>query len=269
MCGRFTNQYTWAELHRLYSLSDQSFPPSNFRPRYNAPPTDALPVVRLKDGRRQLSLIKWGLVPNFAKDAKEGAKLINARAETVADKPAFKGAFRHRRCLVPADGFYEWQKLSPKEKQPYFITLKDKEPFAFAGLYENWIPREGPRLETFTIITCAPNALLSPIHDRMPVILTREAWGAWLGEELLSPDRLKSLLKPFDSARMELWPVDRRVGNVANDDAALIEPAKALVFRSSSTTIGIVRETKILLDRELSAGDSARLLSRGTGVIGQ
>jgi len=229
MCGRFTNQYSWEELHKLYSLSDQSFPPSNFPPHYNAAPTQELPVIRLKDGKREAALLKWGLVPSAAKDAKEAAKLINARGETVAEKPSFRSAFRHRRCLVPADGFYEWKKLGPKEKQPWFITLKNKEPFAFAGLYEGWIPREGPKLETFAIITTSPNALLAPIHDRMPVILTRETWRQWLGEELLSPDKLKTLLKPLDAAKMEGWPVDKRVGNVANDDAKLIEPVKTLV----------------------------------------
>src|ERR1700756_3571984 len=122
MCGRFTNQYSWAELHALYSLSDQSFPQSNLRPRFNVAPTDEMPVVRIKDGRRELSLFKWGLVPSSSKDTKDAAKLINARAETVAEKPAFRSAFRHRRCLVPANGFYEWKKITPKEKQPYFIT---------------------------------------------------------------------------------------------------------------------------------------------------
>jgi len=226
MCGRFTNQYSWAELHALYSLSDQSFPQSNLRPRFNVAPTDEMPIVRIKDGRRELSLLKWGLVPSSSKDAKDAAKLINARAETVAEKPAFRSAFRHRRCLVPANGFYEWKKITPKEKQPYFITLKDKAPFAFAGLYEWWIPREGSRLETFTIITCAPNPLVAELHDRMPVILGPESWSAWLGEHLLSPDKLKDLLKPFPPDRMEFWPVDKRVGNVANDEPSLILPVQ-------------------------------------------
>jgi putative SOS response-associated peptidase YedK len=221
MCGRFTNQYTWRELHALYALSDFSFPQSNFEPHYNIAPTQETPVVRIKEGRRELAFLKWGLVPSFSKDTKEAAKLINARAETVSDKPTFRSAFRHRRCLVVADGFYEWKKLGPKEKQPYFITLKDKAPFSFAGLYEWWIPREGSRLETFTIITCKPNPLVADLHDRMPVILGPESWPAWLGEQLLSPDKLKDMLKPFPAERMECWPVGKRVGNVANDDASL------------------------------------------------
>src|SRR5262249_55482296 len=144
MCGRFTNQYSWQELHGLYALSVDTPPPSNLRPRYNFAPTDPGPVIRLKEGRREISILKWGLVPSTAKDASGAARLINARSETAADKAPFRSAFRHRRCLVVADGFYEWKKITPKEKQPYFITLKDKEPFAFAGLYEFWIPREGP-----------------------------------------------------------------------------------------------------------------------------
>jgi putative SOS response-associated peptidase YedK len=226
MCGRFTNQYSWAELHALYGLSEASFPASNFRPRYNIAPTDSVPVIRLKDGKREAALLKWGFVPSSSKDAKDGAKLINARAETVVDKPLYRSAFRHRRCLVPADGFYEWKKLTAKEKQPYFVTLKDKAPFAFAGLYESWIPREGPRLETFTIITCPPNSPVATLHDRMPVILAPEAWPAWIGEQLVSPDKLKTYLKPFDAAKMEIWPVDKKVGNVKNDDASLIERVK-------------------------------------------
>ncbi|MBV9331546.1 MAG: SOS response-associated peptidase, partial [Alphaproteobacteria bacterium] len=151
MCGRFTSRYSWRELKALYDLSDVSFPQSNFQPRYNLAPTQLAPVVRLKDGGRELAFLQWGLVPSWSKDTKSAASMINAKSETLSDKPAFRSAFRHRRCLVVADGFYEWKKLSPKEKQPYFITLKDKEPFALAGMWEWWIPREGPRLETFTI----------------------------------------------------------------------------------------------------------------------
>lgn len=223
MCGRFTNRYSWSELHALYGLTDSSPPPSNFRPRYNIAPTDAVPVVRRKDSKREAVLLKWGMVPFTAKNTADAAKLINARAETIAEKPPFRSPFLHRRCLVVADGFYEWKKISAKEKQPWFITTIDRAPFAFAGVYEGWIPREGPRLETFAIITCAPNSLIAPLHDRMPVMLAPESWPMWLGEQLVSPDRLKTLLKPFDPERMECWPIGKRVGNVANDDAGLID----------------------------------------------
>jgi putative SOS response-associated peptidase YedK len=226
MCGRFTNRYSWQELHALYHLTAGA-PPSNFEPRYNIAPTQEVPVVRVKDARRDLAIMKWGLVPTGSKDMKDAAKMINARAETVADKPAFRSAFRHRRCLVIADGFYEWKKITPKEKLPWFITLKEKAPFAFAGLYEKFYPREGSSVETFAIITCAPNTLIAPLHDRMPVILGPEQWRPWLGEELVSPDKLKSLLKPFPPEKMDCWPVDKRVGNIANEDAALVEKVEA------------------------------------------
>ncbi len=222
MCGRFTNRYSWSELSRLYSLAGSAPPPSNFRPRYNIAPTDTVPVIRRRAGGRAADFLKWGLVPLSAKNTADAAKLINARAETVADKPLFRSAFLHRRCLVAADGFYEWKKVSAKQKAPYFITLRDNAPFAFAGIYEYWIPREGPRLETFAILTCAPNSLIAPLHDRMPVILPPETWPAWLGEQLVSPDRLKMLLKPFPPEHMDAWPVGPRVGNVANDDEGLI-----------------------------------------------
>ncbi len=223
MCGRYTNRYSWSELHRLYAVTGVAPPPSNFRPRYNIAPTDTVPVVRRRAGNRAVDFLKWGLVPLTAKNAADAAKLINARAETVPDRAPFRSAFLHRRCLVPADGFYEWKKITPKQKQPYFVTMRDNAPFAFAGIYEYWIPREGPRLETFAIITCPANSVVATLHDRMPVILTPESWPAWLGEQLISPERLKALLKPFPPERMECWPVGPRVGNVANDDPGLIE----------------------------------------------
>lgn len=227
MCGRFTNQYTWRELHALYSLSDQMFPTSNFPPRYNIAPTQMAPVVRPKDNAREIALLKWGLVPAWSKDATGGAKMINARAESVSEKPAFRSAFQRRRCLVVADGFYEWAKISASKKQPYFFTLKDKAPFAFAGLYERWTPRDGSDpVETFTIITTVANALVAPFHDRMPVILTPEEWPLWLGEGEATPDKLTALLRPFPSERMECWPVDAAVGNVKNDEPHLIEPTQ-------------------------------------------
>lgn len=230
MCGRFTNRFTWSELVRLYRLIDAPAPPpSNFPPRYNVAPTQVAPVVRLKDGRRELVLLKWGLVPHWSKDATGGAKMINCRSETVAEKPSFHTAFQRHRCLVVADGFYEWQKIGAKEKQPWFITLKDNQPFAFAGLWENWTPRDGDDvLQTFTIITVPPNDLCARLHDRMPAVLGPEDWAKWLGEEAL--EQPKELLKPFASERMECWPVGKRVGNAANDDAELIERVAVTAF---------------------------------------
>jgi len=184
------------------------------------------PVVRLKDGRRELALLKWGLVPAWSKDAAGGAKMINCRSETIAEKPAFRDAFLRHRCLVVADGFYEWQKIGEKDKQPRFITLKDNQPFAFAGVWENWRPRDGGEaLQTFTIITVPPNEVCAPLHDRMPAILAPEDWSNWLGEESQTPDRPKQLLKPFPCERMECWPVGKAVGKVQNEGPDLIEKA--------------------------------------------
>jgi putative SOS response-associated peptidase YedK len=228
MCGRFTNRFTWSELVRLYRLTESDIrPQSNFPARYNIAPTQTVPVVRLKDGKREVAFPNWGLIPSFATEPAGAAKLINARCETIAEKAAFKSAFVRRRCLVIADGFYEWKKLGPKDKQPYFITLKDNAPFAFGGLWEWCKPGNGSGiLETCPIITVPANDLVQPLHDRMPAILAPEHWDKWLGEELQIPDQLKALLKPFPSDRMACWPVSKSVGNVANDEPSLIEPLR-------------------------------------------
>ena len=218
MCGRFTNRYTWAELVRLYRLTVSS-PASNFPPRYNIAPTQSSFVVRLKDGQRDLAELRWGLVPFWAKDISIGSRMINAQSETCASKPAFRAAYNTRRCLVVTDGFYEW----PTRQTPRLITLKANEPFAFAGLWESWGPKDGDKVETFTILTTTPNELMAPIHNRMPVILAADDWPSWLGETAIAADRLQALCRPFWSERMMSWPVSPRVGNVRNTDATLIE----------------------------------------------
>ena len=225
MCGRFTDRYTWAELHALYSLTDADMLKSNFPPRFNIAPTQSSLVVRLnKAGERELADMKWGLVPSWSKDAKMAGSTFNAKSETVAEKPAFRAAFKSRPCLVVADGFYEWKKLGPKEKQPYFITRVDAKPFAFAGLWEWWRAKDADAdalaLETFTILTCAPNALCAHVHDRMPVMLAPEDWNAWLA----TPDQRKALLRPFPDDEMTMWPVTSAVGNVKNTGPELVEP---------------------------------------------
>ena len=171
----------------------------NTAPNYNGAPTDHLPVVRLdRDGRRSLDLLRWGLIPYWAKDPSIGARCINAMAETVAAKPAFRDAVRRRRCLVPVDGFYEWQKRPAGKKQPYAIVSADGKPFAMAGLWENWKePQSGETVRTFTIITGPPNELVAPIHNRMPVILPPSHWRAWLGEEPAPQEELLALLQPY------------------------------------------------------------------------
>jgi putative SOS response-associated peptidase YedK len=185
------------------------------------------PVVgRLdREGRRCLDLLRWGLIPYWAKDASIGAHCINAMAETVATKPASREAFRRgRRCLVPVDGFYEWEK-TPAGKQPYFVVTADGSPLALAGLWERWRNLEAASevIQTFTVLTTEPNELCARIHDRMPVILGRENWPAWLGEVEASQDELLWMLRPFPSYLMRAYRVDRRVGNVRNNDPSLLD----------------------------------------------
>jgi putative SOS response-associated peptidase YedK len=177
------------------------------------------------------STLRWGLVPYWAKDIKIGYSLINAKAETVAEKPAFREAFKSRRCLIAADGFYEWKKLDAKTKQPYAITMKDRSVFGFAGLWERCKDKaSGEVVRSCTIITTRPNEVCASIHDRMPVIVAPENYGNWPGEEEADPVRLLQMLKPFPADAMTAFPVDARVGNVKNNDAALIEsPNVALI----------------------------------------
>ena len=189
-------------------------------------PTDSLPIVRYnaKVGHRTLDLMRWGLVPYWAKDIKVSFANINAMAETVDSKPAFREAFKRRRCLVPIEAFYEWKKLDAKAKQPYAIALAGGGFMALAGLWENWKSPAGEWVRSFTIVTCPPNALCGQIHDRMPVILPREAWSLWLSEAAGEQEQLKAVLRPHPAEDMTCWPVSTRVGNVRNNDPTLIEP---------------------------------------------
>ena len=173
MCGRFTNQYTWRELHALYMLSIGFEQNTNWAPKYNIAPTTQIPVLLSEKGVRHLELMRWGLVPSWAKEVGRFST-FNARDEGLAAKPMFRGAWKaQRRCIVPASSFFEWRK---PDKQPFAISLGNKGPMAFAGLWDEWTPKGGASLRSCTIITCAPNSLLAPIHDRMPVILPPSAW---------------------------------------------------------------------------------------------
>jgi len=216
MCGRYSITTNPEAMRRLFKFKNAT---PNLQPIYNAAPTQILPVVRLgQEGERELVTLKWGLIPSWAKDAKLGFSTINARAETVHQKPAFRTAFRKRRCLVPADGFYEWQ--PGEKKQPYRITMADGEPFAMAGLWERW-----EEIESFTIIVTAGNSLMKPIHDRMPVILPGEIWDHWLtATDTAIP---MALLQSYPAAKMTAYKVSPRVGNPKNNDAEIIEPLKS------------------------------------------
>ena len=192
-------------------------------PTWNAAPQSFQPVVRLSSGgsQREAALLRWGLVPSWAKDARVG--LINARAEEVATKPAFRVALKKRRCLVPADAYYEWRQTGAKTKQPYAIALASGEPIAFAGLWESWRDAGGDALETFTILTTAANERLASIHDCMPVIVERKDYDRWLdADEKAAPHA--DLLHPYAANQVRAWPVSDRVGNIRNNDASLLYP---------------------------------------------
>lgn len=227
MCGRFKLTIPFSEIVRLYNLT---FSGVNLKPRYNIAPSQDVLAVRSNPETRELTgdMLRWGLIPFWAKDAKIGYSMINAKAETVADKPAFREAFKSRRCILPADGFYEWQKLDAKSKQPYLIRMKDQSSFGFAGLWERWKDKaSGETVQSCTIITTEPNELCAPIHNRMPVILDPKNYGAWLGEITASRDDLLALLRPYPADKMEAYKIGPRIGNVKNDDASLIESLAA------------------------------------------
>ena len=227
MCGRVRLSSDVSEIKLVFSVPPQQ-PTPNVAPSWNAAPTDPLPVVRYdtRTGERSLDVMRWGLIPFWAKDIKVGFANINAKAEGIEGKPAFREAFQRRRCLVPVDNFYEWKKTGVG-KQPYAVARADRGLMALAGLWETWRSPAGERLRSFAIITTRPNELCAELHNRMPVILGPERWPAWLGEEPTDAARLKALLAPYPSDEMTCWPVSTRVGNVKNNDASLIEPIAA------------------------------------------
>jgi len=228
MCGRVKLEGDFSQLTAAFDIPDD-FPAPNYAPSWNVAPTDNLPIVRYfeKEGYRTLHLMRWGLVPYWSKSIKVSFANINAMAETIDTKTAFRTAFERRRCLVPIEAFYEWQKIGPKEKQPYAIALAGGGFMALAGQWENWKSPDQEWVRSFTIITCPPNEMCGKIHNRMPVILPSETWPLWLGEEVAQPDQLKAILRPYPAEEMTCWPVSARVGNVRNNEPSLIEPITA------------------------------------------
>ncbi len=220
MCGRYMIVSNTEALRRLFRFAELP----NLQSRYNVAPTQDVPAIRLgDDGQTHLDMLRWGLVPSWAKEVKIGYKMINARAETVAEKPAFRTAFRKRRCLILADGFYEWR-IEQGGRQPYLIRMADRSPFAFAGLWESWKnPESGETVESCTIIVTEANELVAQIHDRMPVILAPNDHDPWLYGD---PERddLRALFGPYPAKIMSASPVSKAVNNVRNDEASLIEP---------------------------------------------
>lgn len=219
MCGRFIQDSPFPVLLQEFDLRSAEV---EILPRYNIAPTQDVFAVINEDGNR-LTRCRWGLIPPWAKDPAIGNRMINARAETVAEKPSFRRSFRNHRCLVVATGFYEWRKDEAR-KIPVYVHLKDTRPFGLAGLYSDWRSPEGQVIRTCTIITTETNRLLEPIHDRMPVIISREDRGLWLDPEVHDPRTLQPLLKPYPSEEMETWDVSTRVNSPANDGSELIKP---------------------------------------------
>ena len=236
MCGRFTLSTPAAKLIELFQLT--GFP--RWEPRYNIAPTQLVICVRMLENIRQAMSMKWGLVPSWAKDASIGSRMINARSETAAEKPSFRKAWSRRRCLIPVDGFYEWEKLPGRKKQPWLIHMADRQPFAFAGLWEIWHPKdssENEELFSCTILTTSANADMQPIHDRMPVIVPPEHFGTWLSDSA-SAGQLAELTQPFPDGTLERYRVSNLVNKPTTDAADCVSPLPADLTDStqSSTT---------------------------------
>lgn len=217
MCGRYAITLPPKAMRELFGYLDEP----DFPARYNIAPSQPVPVIIREGGQRRFLLVRWGLVPSWAKEMPQSI-LINARAETIAEKPSFRGAFRHRRALMPADGFYEWTAEGRGPKQPYFIRRRDGAPFAMAALWEHWMDPHGSELDTCAVVTTEANATLMPIHHRMPVILHEKDWNLWL-DPAATEKELLALLRPAPDDLLEAIPVSIRINRAANDDPSLIE----------------------------------------------
>jgi putative SOS response-associated peptidase YedK len=227
MCGRVRLSSDYSEIKiRLKFAPDAPAP--NFAPDWNKPPTEPMLVaIRSMEGKRVPKMMKWGLIPHWAKDDKLQYSTFNARAEDFMNKPSFRDAWRWgQRCLVVTDGFYEWKKLDPKgkEKQPYAIAMADDGQMVMAGLWARWKSPRGEEILSCTVITCEPNQFLGELHNRMPVILPEAEWPKWLGEEPATEEKMLAMLKPCADPTLKVWPVDKQVGNVKNNGAGLLIP---------------------------------------------
>ena len=220
MCGRYTLASPTERLAEEFGVDASS---SELSPNYNVAPTQGVAAVLEEAGQRRLEVLRWGLIPPWADDPGIGSRMINARSETAPGKPSFRRAFRERRCLIPADGFYEWQRTNGA-KQPYYIHMEDGRPFAFAGLWESWSKGGEGEVRTCTILTTGANALVGEVHDRMPVILAHDAYDVWL-DPASERDELTGLLAPYPEDEMEAYPVSRFVNSPSNNDPRCIEPA--------------------------------------------
>jgi len=224
VCGRITLSTDKDDLQSRWGFIDPSGVLDLIKPRYNIAPSQNSPTLVVKEDRRVLVMMRWGLVPFWAKEASIGYKMINAKSETLTEKPSFRKPFKEKRCLVLADGFYEWEKTDKKNKVPYRFVLKNRQPFAFAGLWDVWKTPEGDTLLSFTIITTRANELMERIHDRMPVILNEKDEAKWLDPEFKDTDKLSSLLQPYPSEQMVAYKVSTIVNSPKNDTPSCIEP---------------------------------------------
>ncbi|KAM3102735.1 SOS response-associated peptidase [Phormidesmis sp. 146-12] len=222
MCGRFTQSLTGEAIASAFDLDDIP----DWTPRYNIAPTQTVPAILSESGDRTFKALRWGLIPTWAKDPAIGARLINARSETVTEKPSFRSAFKKRRCLITADGFYEWQKTQGK-KQPFYFRLENGQTFGFAGLWEQWSSPEGDLWQTCTILTTDANLLLSQVHDRMPVMLHPEDYDRWLDPQNQDTDALQALLRPYESEAMQSYAVSPLVNRPTHDQPDCIEAIAA------------------------------------------
>jgi putative SOS response-associated peptidase YedK len=223
MCGRYAITSAPEAIRTLFGYAEQP----NFPPRYNIAPTQPIAIVRLMDGKRQFALVRWGLLPSWVKEPKKFTLLINARGESVMDKPAFKAAMKYRRCLVPADGFYDW-KATGTRRQPYFVRAKSGAPLAFAGLWETWTGPNGEELETAAIVTTRANRALADIHERMPVIVPPDAFDLWLNCAAVDAETAAALIAPAPENLLEAYEVSTAVNRTANDHPQLVERHTAL-----------------------------------------
>ncbi len=218
MCGRFSRKATLQAIVDEFEIAEVN---GQIEPSYNVAPGQDVAVI-LKNDTRKLGLLKWGLIPSWSKDPKIGNRMINARAETLAEKPSFKHPVRRKRCLIVADGFYEWKKEG-KQKIPMYIFLKDQKPFVFAGLWDTWTSPEGKKVSTCTIITTEPNKFMEKIHNRMPVILPRDHIDIWLNREVQDEHRVLPLLKPYPEKEMDAYEVSRMVNSPKNNSPQVIQ----------------------------------------------
>jgi len=237
MCGRFIQHSPSSAYAELFGIEADL---GETRPRFNLAPSQPLLAARTGlSGKPELTFLRWGLVPSWSKGPDQRFSMINARAETLDQKPAYRGPFRYRRCLIPTEGFYEW-KSEQGGKQPYLIRLRSRRPFALAGLWDHWQDPNGSELETCTLIVTDANPLVAPIHDRMPVILPPAVWDTWLDPHQQDSRALRSLLVPFDPASLEAYPVSRAVNNTRIDEPSLIEPVRITPLSATGSVFELV-----------------------------